>query len=70
MTLSYTVAELSDQLAAVLSTTFPDDVWVAGEIRDLNRSNAGHVWFDLVESDESGSQVRLPVVCSTATVAP
>jgi exodeoxyribonuclease VII large subunit len=49
VTHSYSVAELSTLVAATLDEAFADDVWVTGEIRDINRSAAGHVYFQLVE---------------------
>lgn len=33
---------------------FPDEIWVEGAISGLNRSAAGHVYFDLVQTDELG----------------
>jgi exodeoxyribonuclease VII large subunit len=45
---TYTVAELTRAISYALEDTFPDDVWVTGEIAGLNRSR-GHVYFDLVE---------------------
>ncbi|MCB0963177.1 MAG: exodeoxyribonuclease VII large subunit, partial [Acidimicrobiales bacterium] len=51
---TWTVGELSTQVARVLAGAFPDDVWVAGQIRNLNRSSAGHVYFDLAEPTAGG----------------
>ena len=42
------VAELNAGIGAVLSRAFPDEVWVRGEIANLNRPPSGHVYFDLV----------------------
>ena len=42
------VAELNAGIGAVLSSAFPDEVWVRGEIANLNRPPSGHVYFDLV----------------------
>ncbi len=42
------VAELNAAIGAVLSRAFPDEVWVRGEIANLNRPPSGHVYFDLV----------------------
>lgn len=56
---SFTVAELADRLSATLAEAFADDVWVTGEIRDLSRSRAGHVYFQLVEPpDGPGDRIR------------
>jgi exodeoxyribonuclease VII large subunit len=45
---TYSVAELSAGIGAVLSRAFPDEVWVLGEIANLQRPGSGHVYFDLV----------------------
>ncbi|MCP5027367.1 MAG: exodeoxyribonuclease VII large subunit [Actinomycetia bacterium] len=45
------VSELIATVNELLEGYFPDEVWVQGEIRNLNRSRAGHVYFDLVEPD-------------------
>jgi exodeoxyribonuclease VII large subunit len=42
------VADLSAGIGAVLTRAFPDEVWVRGEIANLNRAPSGHVYFDLV----------------------
>ena len=49
-----TVAELSAGVARVLARGFPDEVWVRGEIRDLNRASSGHVYFSLIDPSEPG----------------
>jgi len=45
---TYSVAELSSGIGAVLSRAFPDEVWVQGEIANISRPPSGHVYFDLV----------------------
>ena len=42
------VAELSAGIGAVLGRSFPDEVWVRGEIANISRPTSGHVYFDLV----------------------
>ena len=39
----------------MLAHVFGDVVWVEGEIVDLTRSAAGHVYFRLVEPDDPDS---------------
>ena len=56
---TYTVAALSAAIGWAISSTFPDQVWVRGEIRDLQRPNSGHVFFALVDPDDD--RVRVPV---------
>jgi len=58
---TYTVSELSNLVAAAMQRTFPDEVWVQGEIRDLTRSRNGHVYFSLVEPGTDGTESLLPV---------
>ena len=53
---SVTVRELCGAVEQTFSAIFIDEVWVRGRISGLNRSNAGHVYFDLIDSDESGRQ--------------
>ena len=47
-TTTYDVAELLGMLEATVEDTFPDEIWIRGQIRNLNRSRKGHVYFDLV----------------------
>ena len=66
---SFTVAQLGAIIAGAMQQIFPDDLWVEGEISNLNRSRAGHVYFDLVEPAEPGvpSAARLSVVLFSQT---
>jgi exodeoxyribonuclease VII large subunit len=48
---TFSVAELNNGIGAVLARAFPDEVWVRGEIANLNRPASGHVYFDLVGDD-------------------
>lgn len=66
---SFTVAQLGSIIAGAMQQIFPDDLWVEGEISNLNRSRAGHVYFDLVEPAETGvsSTARLSVVLFSQT---
>ena len=59
----YTAAELADAIGHHLRSEFPDTIMVQGEVSDLSRSRAGHVYFNLVEPTESGHQPKasLPV---------
>lgn len=66
---SFTVAQLNTLIAGAVTQLFPDDLWVEGEISNLNRSKAGHVYFDLVEPAAPGtpSSARLSVVLFSQT---
>jgi exodeoxyribonuclease VII large subunit len=48
------VAEVSRLLVAAVEDAFPVSVWVRGQIRDLDRSRTGTVYFSLVDAVESG----------------
>ncbi len=47
---TYTVGDLARAIGRAVARTFPDEIWVQGEIRDLNRASSGHVYFTLVDS--------------------
>ncbi len=66
---SFTVAQLNDLIYTAVSQHFPDDLWVEGEISNLNRSRAGHVYFDLVEPSQPGvsSSAKISVVLFSQT---
>ncbi len=61
---TYGVAELAGVLGRVVAQTFPGEVWVRGQIRNLSRSAAGHVYFDLAEPGPAGTNptALVPVV--------
>ena len=61
---TYDVAELLGMLAGTVEAAFPDEIWLRGQIRNLNRSRKGHVYFDLVTPAPAGRnpQDSLPVV--------
>ena len=62
---TYTVSALAAAIGRAVDRSFPDEVWVRGEIRDLSRAPSGHVYFSLVDADaatERGAEVVLPVV--------
>ena len=61
---TYTVTDLCNRVGQALGEAFPDQVWVQGAISGLTRSNNGHVYFDLVDPDDTvGRSARavLPV---------
>lgn len=53
---AFTVSELAGRIQGALAGAFPSLVWVTGEVANLTRSNAGHVYLDLVERIPEGSQ--------------
>jgi exodeoxyribonuclease VII large subunit len=55
---TFTVGELNDAIRAALDASFPQQVWVRGEIQQLRRSKLGHAYFELVEKDGNRDRVR------------
>lgn len=55
---TWSVAELHEAVGGLLTHVFGDELWVAGEIRNLKRSPKRHVFFDLVEPDRDGDPTR------------
>ena len=43
------VSELAAAIGVAVRKSFPEELWVRGEIDSLSRSAAGHIYFDLVE---------------------
>jgi exodeoxyribonuclease VII large subunit len=59
---TYTVGGVTRMVAAAIAAAFPDEIWVQGEIRDLNRAPSGHVYFSLTDPDsEETPAPMLPV---------
>jgi exodeoxyribonuclease VII large subunit len=56
-----TVGELCRAIDQAVREAFPVEVWVSGAISGLNRSNAGHVYFDLVEPGALGDPAAAAV---------
>lgn len=58
-----TVAEVSRRIERALRREFGDGaIWVRGEMRDLHRPATGHVHFNLLGTDSSGTERTLPVI--------
>lgn len=52
---TFSVSEFGALLREALVVTFPSDVWVQGEVRNMSKPASGHVYFDLVDpSDHPG----------------
>lgn len=58
---TWSVPELGEAIGGALRRAFPDELWVRGEIRNLNRGRTGIVWFDLVEPAPGADHARPPV---------
>ncbi len=50
-----TVSELVKWIQEALARALPARVWVTGEVANLTRSNAGHIYLDLVERGPEGT---------------
>ncbi len=46
---TFSVGEFGQLINDVLGHAFPHDVWIQGEVRDMNRANSGHVYFNVVD---------------------
>ena len=59
----FTVLSLNRRVSELLSTAFPQPVWVRGEIAEVSDSNArGHTYFRLVEPSPDGMGQPLAVI--------
>jgi len=66
---TYTVSELAGAITGVLEAALPGDLWVHGEVRNISRSAAGHVYFDLIDPVPTGRtpEASLSVVLFKST---
>lgn len=55
------MSEVGEAVAGALRRTFPDEVWLRGVIRNLNRGRTGMVWFDLIEPAPGGDLSKPPI---------
>ena len=59
----FTVLSLNGRVSELLTTAFPQPVWVRGEIAEVSRTNArGHTYFRLVEPSPDGMGQPLAVI--------
>ncbi len=49
----YTVSQLSNRIKGIFEDTFPQSVWVEGELSDPKIYPSGHCWFDLKDAGAS-----------------
>ena len=62
---TFSVAEFAGLVSDVVEHSFPHEVWIQGEVRDMRRTRSGHVYFDLIESAETSGAppvASMPVV--------
>jgi exodeoxyribonuclease VII large subunit len=63
------ITELYERVDRAVRSAFPDDVWIAGEIRSMNVLRNGHCFLDLVDpsqADDSGAP-KLNAKCWAGT---
>src|SRR3546814_15600227 len=63
---TFSVGELADAIGNAVRASFRDEVGVRGEIHDLPRPAAGHVYLPRVEARPDGSTACLSVILSAA----
>jgi exodeoxyribonuclease VII large subunit len=55
---TWTVDELCRSISVGLQNIFPEEIWVRGQIVGLTRSQAGHLYFDLVEPEATNRKAN------------
>ncbi len=48
---TYSLLELTDEIGESLSHSFPETLWVKGEIHEIRENRSGHCYIELVEKD-------------------
>ena len=54
---TWSVGDLCEAIRDTFTAVFPHEIWLEGEISSLKFHSSGHVYFDLIEPDDSGNQV-------------
>ncbi|MBP9115472.1 MAG: exodeoxyribonuclease VII large subunit [Acidimicrobiia bacterium] len=52
---TFSVKEINEAISLAVSTSFPDEVWVKGDVQKLRFHTSGHIYFDLVDSGTKAS---------------
>jgi len=60
---TWNVSEVCQGIADLFEQTFPEEIWVRGEVQGYRVSPQGHAYFDLLEptKDKRGAAAKLPV---------
>ena len=54
----FTISEFNGILKTILTESFPQIIWVCGEIQGYDRNkNKSHVFFELVEKDPESKEI-------------
>jgi len=56
-----TVGQVNRRLSESIRRTFPRELWVQGQIRNLSRSGRGHVYFDLCDPVPAGAPPKTSI---------
>jgi exodeoxyribonuclease VII large subunit len=54
---TWSVIDLCEAVRDTFNAVFPDELWLEGEIVGLKDHPSGHIYFDLIEPDTTGSRV-------------
>ena len=54
---TWSVGDLCEAIRDTFTAVFPEEIWIEGEISSLKFHSSGHVYFDLIEPDNSGNHV-------------
>ena len=55
---TWTVDELCKSISVGLQNVFPEEIWLRGQIVGLTRSQAGHLYFDLIEPEATSRKAN------------
>jgi exodeoxyribonuclease VII large subunit len=61
---SFSVSELNKFIRDVLTSGFPNVIWVCGEIQGYRTDQKGHAYFELVENEEDSHAVKAKIRAS------
>lgn len=55
------VSEINETISMAIAESFPQDIWVKGEVQRLNFHTSGHIYFNLVDSSAGSAPSTIPV---------
>lgn len=58
---TFSVTEVCNGIGQMITTAFPDEFWVRGQVSGLSRPRSGHLYLDLVDADGDGGRT-VPVL--------
>src|SRR4051794_31382833 len=57
---TWTIPQLTDWVNVVIADSLGGDIWIEGEITNIQRSSKGHVYFTLIEPGASPGSASTP----------